>query len=122
MRVIYSYTKGKDPVFIEGSNGVQRVLLTFYDNSNLYVYYCCDYNRAVYLNKVDKVSVLSEPLSINHLKRIELDSEFDYYINWIDRNYNYSGKHVSEKIIGHDRGGAVLVDEHGHSLYKGDGE
>lgn len=117
MNILYSYKEGTTPVYISDGGGVQRVLLTFKDNNNIYVYFCDDYLRHTYLNKI------INPLSANfysnaNLARIDSDEEFYHYQDWISRNYNYNGTHVEEKIDGHDQGGAVLVDTNGKPLIK----
>lgn len=120
---MYTYKNGTDPVFIAGSESMPlRVLITFYDQGNFYVYYVSDYLRNCYLNLVEKTSILPEELHIDHLKRIESDEVFDSYIRWIENNYNYNGVHIGEKITGHDLGGAVLVDSKGNPLIKGESE
>lgn len=119
MKVIYTYKSKTNPIYIEGSNNTQRVLIVFQDGMDLFVYYSDDYLRHVYLNKVIKSHTLSEVLHMDHLVRIESDDQFNSYINWIKNNYNYDGVHIDEKINGHDLGGSVLVDEQGNTLIKG---
>lgn len=116
MKVLYSYTEKRDPVYISDSNGVQRVLLIFQDSGKIYVYFCDDYLRHTYLNRLIKTQLGSEPIYNKNLVRIESDEEFYFYLNWIESNYNYNGKHVEEKISGHDIGGPVLVDHLGNTL------
>lgn len=117
MKILYSYKEGITPVFLD-KNGIQRLLLMFQDSGNIFAYYCDDYLRNVYLNKVSKNSIIAETLSIENMSRIQSDEQFDYYINWINNNYNYNGQHISEKISGHDLGGPVLVDLNGNTLIK----
>lgn len=115
MKIIYSYKVGTAPLYISDGVGVQRVLLSFTDNNNIFVYFCDDYLRHTYLNKV--ISTKSSNLySLSNLVRIETDEEFYYYLNLIEKNYNYNGKHVEEKIDGHDQGGSVLIDHLGNPL------
>lgn len=118
MKPIYSYTKGKTPIYLDKINGVQRILLIFQDSGRLYVYYCDDYLRHTYLNRINKSSLNSEPITIKDLVRIDSDEEFYFYTKWIENNYNYNGVHVEEKIDGHDLGGAVLIDSNGQPLIK----
>lgn len=115
MKIIYTYKTNSNPIFIQGGAGVQRLLLSFKDGNNFFVYFCDDYLRHTYLNKVINPN-LTEPYINSNFKRIELDSEFYYYINFIEKNYNYNGQHLEEKIDGHDLGGAVLIDNNGKSL------
>lgn len=122
MKVLYTYKTKTPPIYIEGSNNTQRVLILFQDGSNLFVYYADDYLRHTYLNRVSKNSLLSEVLHMNNLVRIESDEQFNTYIKWIENNYNYNGIHINEKITGHDLGGAVLVDLDGNPLIQGEGE
>lgn len=122
MKVLYTYKTKTPPIYIEGSNNTQRVLILFQDGSNLFVYYADDYLRHTYLNRVSKNSLLSEVLHMNNLVRIESDEQFNTYIKWIENNYNYNGIHINEKITGHDLGGAVLVDLNGNPLIQGEGE
>lgn len=107
MIVEYTYTDGSDPIYINNSNGVQRVLILFKDDGRTFVYYCDDYYRTVHLNEIiDRSSKLG--FHLDNFKKIESDIEFYYYVDWISRNYNYSGEHIYEKITGHDQGGAVV--------------
>lgn len=123
MKIIYSCTNTNDNIIISGSErNPLRLLLSFYDNSDFYVYYVSDYDRQAFLNKIEKVSVLDEALHVDHLRRIESDAEFDYYMNWIHNNYNYDGYHYNDKISSHSKGGSVLVDLDGNTLLHGDGE
>lgn len=115
MKIIYTYKTNSNPIFIEGGQGVQRLLLAFKDGSNFFVYFCDDYLRHTYLNKIINPS-LSNPYNITNFKKIELDQEFYYYLNIIEKNYNYNGQHLEEKIDGHDIGGPVLVDHDGKTL------
>ena len=62
MKVLYTYKTKTPPIYIEGSNNTQRVLILFQDGSNLFVYYADDYLRHTYLNRVSKNSLLSEVL------------------------------------------------------------
>lgn len=116
MKVIYTYTDGAHPAFIEGSNNTLRILIVFYDNLNLYVYYCDDDSMSVYLNAVVKTSLVDQALNMSMLVKIESDEEFNHYIKWIENNYNYNGLHIKEKITGSDRGGSGLVDINGNPL------
>lgn len=115
MKIIYSYKEGTQPLYISDGNGVQRVLLSFKDNNNIYVYFCDDYLRHTYLNKVINMNV-SNIYANSNFSRIEQDEEFYYYISLIEKNYNYNGKHIEEKIDGHDQGGAVLIGLDGKPL------
>lgn len=115
MKVTYSYKEGTQPLYISDSNGVQRILLTFKDNNNTYVYFCDDYLRHTYLNKIINTS-LSDIYSNSNFSRIETDEEFYYYLSLIEKRYNYNGKHIEEKIDGHDLGGAVLIGVDGKPL------
>lgn len=108
MKIIYSYKEGTQPLYVSDSNGVQRILLTFKDNSNVYVYFCDDYLRHTYLNKVVNTT-LADPYSNSNFIRIESDEEFYYYLSLIEKNYNYNGKHLQEKLDGSDQGGAILI-------------
>ena len=54
MKVLYTYKTKTPPIYIEGSNNTQRVLILFQDGSNLFVYYADDYLRHTYLNRVSK--------------------------------------------------------------------
>lgn len=122
MKVLYTYKTKTNPVYIEGSNNSQRVLIVFQDGSDLFVYYADDYLRHTYLNKIIKSNLLSEVLHMDNLVRIESDEQFNSYIEWIENNYNYNGIHIDEKITGHDLGGAVLVDINGNPIIVGKGE
>lgn len=115
MKVIYSYKEGTQPLYVNGSNGVQRVLVTFKDNNNIYVYFCDDYLRHTYLNKVINPGA-SDIYSNSNFIRIESDEEFYHYLSLIEKNYNYNGKYVEEKIDGHDQGGHVLIGLDGKPL------
>lgn len=107
MKVVYTYKEGTDPLCINKSKGVQRVLIVFKDDDRTFVYYCDDYYRTVHLNEIiDTKSNLG--FDLDNFKKVDSDIEFYYYLDWISRNYNYSGEHVSEKISGHDLGGAVI--------------
>lgn len=106
MKVIYTYKEKTEPIYIEGSNGVQRVLIVFKDDGRTFVYYCDDYIRQTFLNEIISTSLLG--FTINNFKRIESDEQFNRYIQYISDNYNYSGEHIEEKIDGHDQGGAVV--------------
>lgn len=107
MKVEYTYTEGSTPLYVNNSRGVQRVLIVFKDDGRSFVYYCDDYYRTVHLNEIiDTQSKLG--FDLENFKKIESDIEFYYYLDWISRNYNYSGEHVSEKITGHDLGGSVV--------------
>lgn len=108
MKVVYTYTEGTEPIYINGSNGVQRVLIVFKDNDRTFVYFCDDYHREVYLNEIISTR-LSIGFDLSNFKRIENDSEFYSYLSFIENNYNYNGKHINEKIDGHDLGGPVIV-------------
>lgn len=119
MKILYEATNKKPPIYIEGAYTPQRILLLFYDSDTLYIYYADDYLRSVFLNIVEKTNILSEVLHADHLKRIENDAEFDYYIQWIEARYNFNGIHINENIDAHAYGGAVLVDENGIPLYDG---
>lgn len=118
MKAIYTYTNNKEPIYIADSNGTQRVLVVFQEAGRLYVYFCDDYLRHTYLNRLIKTSLNSEPICNANLIRIEDDVEFYACLNWVESNYNYNGMHVEEKISGHDQGGAVLVDHLGNALIK----
>ena len=109
MKILYSYKEGTTPKFIDNSQGVQRVLLSFIDDGVVYVYFCDDYYRNTYLNVVLDPK-LPSPYSLDNFKRIEEDSVFYHYTAYIENNYNYNGKHIEEKIAGHDLGGAVLIN------------
>lgn len=113
MKIIYSYKEGTQPLYVSDSNGVQRILLTFKDNNNVYVYFCDDYLRHTYLNKVTNPSLA---YSNSNFSRIDSDEEFYHYLSIIEKNYNYNGKHLEEKIDGHDQGGAVLIGLDGKPL------
>lgn len=115
MKIIYTYKEKTNPLYILGGAGVQRVLLSFIDNGDMYVYFCDDYLRHTYLNKIINKNLADVYFSSN-LARIESDTEFYFYLALIERNYNYNGKHVTEKITGHDQGGAVLIDTNGQPL------
>lgn len=115
MKILYTYKSQNDPLFISGGLGVQRVLLSFIDNGNMFVYFCDDYLRHTYLNQVINKN-LNDVYTLSNLKRIETDEQFYYYLNLIEKSYNYNGKHLDEKIDGHDLGGAVLVDHNGNTL------
>ena len=117
MKILYSYAEGKSPVYIEGSNGLQRLLLSFTEGNDTFVYFCDDYLRHTYLNKVINTSLSNIYATVN-FKKIESDTEFYFYLNYITNNYNYDGSHIEEKISGHDQGGAVLVDLDGKPLIK----
>ena len=109
MKVLYSYTNNAKIISIKESNGVQRVLLVFKDNNDSFVYFCDDYLRTTYLNKIINPT-LAEPFCISNFKRIDTDEEFFHYTKLIENSYNYNGVHLEEKITGHDQGGAVLID------------
>ena len=42
MKILYTYKEGTEPIYVNGSNGVQRVLIVFKDDNRTYVYYCDD--------------------------------------------------------------------------------
>lgn len=109
MKVIYTYTNNSTVKTVKNSNGVQRILLVFKDNGSHFVYFCDDYLRTTYLNKIINPT-LAEPFCLSNFARIESDTEFYHYTALIERNYNYNGKHIEDKITGHDQGGAVLID------------
>ena len=115
MKILYSYTEGIDPIYLDKINGVQRVLLMFQDSGKTYVYFCDDYLRHTYLNIVLDFTT---PLCTKKLGRVEDDKEFYYYLKYIESNYNYNGVHVEEKITGHDQGGHVLIDLQGNPIIK----
>ena len=119
MKIYYEATNQKDPLYLENSNNRCRVLLVFYDQGNLYVYYTDEVSRSVYINRIEKTSILDEALSLNHCKYIESDEEWSYYNNFIQDNYNFNGLHKDENIDAHKYGGAVLVDLEGNSLIHG---
>lgn len=106
MKILYTYVEGMDPIYIEGTNQTQRVLIVFTDNDKRYVYYCNDATSQVFLNEIISSTLLGFTLS--NFKRIEDDEQFNNYIQHIRNNYNYSGEHLEAKIDGHDRGGLVL--------------
>lgn len=107
MKVVYSYKEGMQPLYVDNSKGVQRVLIVLKHNHKTYVYYCDDYLRTMYLNEViDSTSYLG--FSLENFKKIDLDEEYYSVLQFISNNYNYSGEHVEETISGHDQGGAVL--------------
>ena len=106
MKIVYTYTEGTEPIYVDGSNGVQRVLIVFKDNDQTFVYYCDDYLRQMFLNEIISTSLLG--FSVSNFKRIEDDDQFNRYLEYISNNYNYSGEHINEKIDGHDQGGAVV--------------
>lgn len=112
MNVVYTYKDGTEPIYIEKSEGTQRVLIVFKDDDRTFVYYCDDYTRQVFLNEIISTSMLG--FTIENFKRIDNDEQFDRYLKFIDDNYNYSGKHIGERIDGHSQGGAV-VDTRGHN-------
>lgn len=118
MKVLYTYTNGKDPLVIKNSNGVQRILIIFQDSQKTFVYFCDDYLRHTYLNCLKKKFSPTEPITLDDLGRIESDQEFYFYTAWVEQNYNYNGVHVEDKITGHDQGGAVLIDHLGNPLIK----
>lgn len=113
MKVAYTYVEGMEPLYIQDSQGLQRVLIVFNDLGNTYCYFCDDYYRNVYLNQVIDIK---KPLVHSNLKRIESNEAFNTYINYIESNYNYNGKHITEKTTGHDRGGATFVDLNGNTI------
>ena len=119
MKIYYEATNQKDPLYLENSNNRCRVLLVFYDQGNLYVYYTDELLRCIFLNRVIKVSVLDEALSLDHCKYIESDEEWSYYNTFIENNYNFNGLHQDENIDAHKYGGAVLVDLDGNPLIQG---
>lgn len=119
MKIYYEATNQKDPLYLENSNNRCRVLLVFYDQGNLYVYYTDELLRCVFINRVVKVSVLDEALSLDHCKYIESDEEWSYYNTFIENNYNFNGLHQDENIDAHKYGGAVLVDLDGNPLIQG---
>lgn len=116
MKVIYTYKDGSTPTFIEGSHNTLRILIVFYDNNKLYVYYCDDSASSIYLNVVTKTTVIDQFLDMSMLTRIESDEEFNYYIKWIEDNYNYNGAHLNEKILGDDLGSSGLINTNGSPL------
>lgn len=115
MKVIYTYKEGTTPVFVTGGAGVQRVLVTFKDNGNFYVYFCDDYLRNTYLNRIISITV-DDIYSNSNFERIQSDEEFYYYVSQIEKLYNYNSIHKGEEISGHDQGGAVLVGLDGKPL------
>lgn len=113
MKILYTYVEGMEPLYIQDGGGVQRVLIMFKDNGKTYCYFTDDYHRHIYLNIVINTSA---PLTNSNLKRIDSDEEFYYYVEKINKNYNYDGSHIEHKLDGADRGGDVLVDSNGNKL------
>lgn len=107
MKVVYTYTEGTEPLYINGSSGVQRVLIVFKDEGKTFVYYCDDYTRKMYLNEILSTR-LAIGFSLDNFKKIEDEEQFDRYIDYIQNNYNYSGSHIHEVVDGHDQGGAIV--------------
>lgn len=105
MKVVYTYTEGMEPIYIDKSNGTQRVLIVFKDSDKTFVYYCDDSTSQVFLNEIISTTMLG--FTLDNFKRIDDDDQFDRYLTYIKNNYNYSGEHLSEKITGHDIGNLV---------------
>ena len=106
MKILYTYKEGTEPIYVNGSNGVQRVLIVFKDDNRTYVYYCDDYLRQMFLNEI--ISTYLMGFDLANFRRIDNDEQFNRYLQYITDNYNYSGQHIGEKIDGHDQGGAVV--------------
>ena len=58
MKVLYTYKTKTNPIYIEGSNNSQRILIVFQDGTDLFVYYVDDYLRHTYLNRIIKSNLL----------------------------------------------------------------
>lgn len=114
MKILYAYKEGSQPVYLD-KTGVQRLLVAFEDSGDIFVYFCDDYLRHTYLNKVVNKS-LSNIYLVDNFSRITSDDVFYHYLAFIEANYNYDGSHVQEKISGADQGGAVLVGVDGKPL------
>ena len=99
MKVLYSYTGNNERVIVKNAINA-HVLLVIKDSSNYYVYYAEEYAAKVYLNKIRDMGFKPNPFDLLNFIKIELDEEFFYYLNFIEKNYNYNGKHIEEKVTG----------------------
>lgn len=107
MKVRYSYTINKQPIYVSSTNGVMRVLLILTRDLESFVYYSDDYTRKVYLNKI--INPLDScPFYLDNFIKIKEDEEFNSILNFIKNNFNYNGEHVQEIITGYDLGGPVI--------------
>lgn len=103
MRVLYSYVEGSKPIYVDESNGAQRVILVLKSDLDTYVYYVDDYYRKSYINKILSTSLMG--FTLKNFIKIESDEEFNFVNDWIHNNYNYDGSHIKEKVDGEDLGG-----------------
>ena len=110
MKILYTYKEGTEPIYVNGSNGVQRVLIVFKDDNRTYVYYCDDYLRQMFLNEIISTSLMGFDLA--NFRRIDNDEQFNRYLQYITDNYNYSGQHIGEKIDGHGIYCIAMRDKH----------
>ena len=97
MKVLYSYIAGIDPIF---SKEGFRVLMTFKDDDNTFVFFVDDSNSNASIARVKSTRFAG--YSMDNMEAIENDEQFNTYIDWVQKNYNYTGRYMHGELIGND--------------------
>lgn len=97
MKILYSYISGIDPIFFKEGF---RVLMTFKDDDDTFVFFADDSNSSASIARVKSTRFAG--YSMDNMEAIENDEQFNTYIDWCQKNYNYTGRYMNGELIGND--------------------
>lgn len=116
MKVLYAYQNNDKPIYVSGLNP------NYLDNDDLpavvvfmllkveldyFVYYVDNILRTAYIARIKNI-LSSDVYNIDNFERVQSDEQFKALDTFIQKQFNYSGQHLGEKLDGETVGGPIV--------------
>ena len=99
MRILFNSSTDNRVIPISTGDGHQHVLLWFEDDNDWFVYFCDTNLSKTYIHRlVNKFATTASELFSGLNMEPLADDQYDAYESWINKNFNYQGLHVDEKL------------------------